>query len=371
MGSTGTTVSSKRDKMRAALRAAGLLLLALVPAILLLLWNKPSVKTVRFDLACERFQIPVPLTINLNHPPTQLQQVVLSGFGGQVSNVLSVSLNNAKPQLVPQSKFNLFRSVDPNETAPYLKEVPTDALGKMEIAAEPGVVFSSLTVQEGEPYLQIKSMRQGDTHFTMQSKAAQLDGERYAIPELFPSKALVEDVSMRVVGAPPGVGIDLVSGPAQKRPFDANLTFRKSDSELSLIDVDPDNPIPLGMVELQFHGVLNPDLRIEGKGAVGVVSGHNVDLRVHAESGKLLALGIVSSADKKILPAVHVRGELEARSLEQDGRELLPTLIEDILDKPYAERSAWLVCLGFLALLTFKMVDRALDVLLKLLLPEE
>ena len=69
-------------------------------------------------------------------------------------------------------------------------------------------------------------------------------------------------------------------------------------------------------------------------------------------------------------PALHFHGEVEAVSLRQDGHELLPSLVEDILDKPYTERSFLLVFLGFVALLIFKVVERALDVLIKLLLED-
>ncbi len=165
--------------------------------------------------------------------------------------------------------------------------------------------------------------------------------------------------------------VDVASGPPQKTAFDVTLTFRPSARELELLNFNFDDTHPTGKLALNFHGALNPDLRIDGKSATGVVTGHPVNLEIDAKSGKTLSLTLVNAAEKKMSPAMHFHGEVEAASLRQDGHELLPSLVEDILDKPYTERSFLLVFLGFLALLIFKVVERALDVLIKLLLPED
>ncbi len=135
-------------KWKTALRAGVYLLAALVPAVGLLWWNTPSAKTLEFDFVCDRFQVPMPITLNLNHAPTQLQQVVLSGFYGQVTRVATVSEVGSKPVAVPQGKLTLGRNTDP--TPPYLTEVPTEGLGKMEMSAQAGVILSSLAAP-GEP----------------------------------------------------------------------------------------------------------------------------------------------------------------------------------------------------------------------------
>lgn len=354
-------------KRKTALKAGAYLVLALVPAVVLLRWNRPATKTLEFDFVCDSFQAPMPITLNLNHAPTQLQQVVLSGFDGQVTRVASVSSEGSKPVPVPQGKLTLGRSTDP--TPPYMTEVPTEGLGKMEMSAQAGVILSSLS-SPGEPRtLNIKSARQGDTSFHLESRAAQMEFERYTVPELFPSKA-PDSFTGQVSSGTSLIVVDVASGPPQKTAFDATVTFRQSQRELELLNLSAENSQPIGRLALEFHGVLNPDLRIDGKSATGVVTGHPIDLEIDAKSGKWFTLTIVNGAEKKMSPALHFHGEVEAASVRQGGHELLPSLVEDILDKPYTERSFLLVFLGFLALLIFKVVERALDVLIKLLLED-
>jgi hypothetical protein len=354
-------------KRKTALRAVAYLAAALVPAFALLQWNRPSAKKLEFDFVCDRFQVPMPVALNLNHAPTQMQQVVLSGFDGQVTGVASVSADGSKPVAVPQGKLTLGRTADP--TAPYLKNVPMDGLGKMEMRGQKGVILSSFASPGEPPHLEIKSARQGDTRFQLESRAAQMDFERYAVPELFPAKT-PDSFSRQVFGGSSLIVADLASGPPQKTAFDASVIFRQSGRELELLSLTAENAQPMGELALPFHGVLNPDLRIDGKSAAGVVTGHAVNLDIDVKSCSSLSLTLVNAADKKMSPALHFHGEVEAVSLRQDGHELLPSLVEDILDKPYTERSLLLVCLGFLALLIFKVVERALDVLIKLLLED-
>jgi len=354
-------------KWKTALRAGAYLVAALVPAVILLQWNRPSVKTLEFDFVCDRFAVPMPITLNLNHAPTQLQQVVLSGFDGQITGVASVAAEGSKPTPVPGGKLTLGRSTDP--TPPYLTEVPTEGLGGMELKAQARVVLSSLAGPGELPSLNIKSVKQGDTRFQLESRAAQIEFERYTVPELLPLKA-PDSFARQVFGGSSLIVVDVVSGPPQKTAFDATITFRQSTKELELLNLKADNGQPIGKMALEFIGVVNPDLRIDGKSATGVVTGHPVNLQMDTESGKSLTLNLVNAADKKMSPALHFHGEVEAASLRQDRHELLPSLVEDILDKPYTERSLLLVCLGFLALLIFKVVDRALDVLIKLLLED-
>jgi hypothetical protein len=61
---------------------------------------------------------------------------------------------------------------------------------------------------------------------------------------------------------------------------------------------------------------------------------------------------------------------LEAASVQQDGHELLPTLVSEVMDLSYAERGAVLIILGFALFVAFKVVDRALSVLLEYYFPK-
>jgi len=374
MGSPAPQGTQPSKRWWPKILAAGVLLLALTSAYVLLQKNQPSVKRVDFDIVCERFVVPVALALNLNTPPSQMKRGVFFGFDGSVLNATSVRVNGRPLRPMTGASFSLTRSSDPNDTAPYLDDTPKEGLGKMQLELGSGAVLASVASPGNDPYLELKSAAPGDLHFTLQSKAAQLECERYGIREIFGTNTFVPAFSLALAGEPPGVGLDLRSVPSRGRTLDARITFagigsNSPDGELTLY-AGSDHPLSVGHTELRTFGALNPDLRVEGKSATGVIATRRVDLRMRAESGQLSALGIVGDPDRRNTPALRVRGSLLARSVEQDGHELLPTFVEDVLEQPYPERSRWLLLLGVGALLAFKLVDRALNIVLKVILPE-
>jgi hypothetical protein len=128
-------------------------------------------------------------------------------------------------------------------------------------------------------------------------------------------------------------------------------------------------------VSLQLHGCVNPDLRIGDKvgdkSATGVIADRRTNLKIEAIAGTIDAIGIVGGVEKNDdSPRLRVRGLTQASSLEQDGHELLPTLVGEVMDLPYTQRGAALIALGFVLFLTFKVVDRTLGVLLEYFFPK-
>jgi hypothetical protein len=115
---------------------------------------------------------------------------------------------------------------------------------------------------------------------------------------------------------------------------------------------------------------VNPDLRIEDKSATGVIADRRTDLKIEAIAGTIDGIGVVSGAEKNDTPRLRVRGQTRASSLEQDGHELLPTLVGEVMDLPYTQRGVALIVLGFLLFLAFKVVDRTLGVLLEYFFPK-
>ena len=85
--------------------------------------------------------------------------------------------------------------------------------------------------------------------------------------------------------------------------------------------------------------------------------------------GHIISVSVIPGTAEKGAPALEVNGEAEVESLLQNGHELLPSRVQELLDQPYGKRTAWFVFLGFVAFVMFKVVDRAFEVLLKLVLP--
>ena len=122
-----------------------------------------------------------------------------------------------------------------------------------------------------------------------------------------------------------------------------------------------------------MRGCINPDLRVEDKNATGVIADRSTDLEIHEASGAqgtIEEIAVTGAGEKSDAPRLRVRGRVEASSVQQDGHELLPTLVSEVMDLPYAERGVALIVLGFLLFLVFKIVDRALSVLLEYIFPK-
>jgi hypothetical protein len=60
----------------------------------------------------------------------------------------------------------------------------------------------------------------------------------------------------------------------------------------------------------------------------------------------------------------------QARSIRQAGREILPSWLEDVSEDWWTKRGSWLVAGGLVLLIFRKLIDRALDVLVKKFLAE-
>jgi hypothetical protein len=115
---------------------------------------------------------------------------------------------------------------------------------------------------------------------------------------------------------------------------------------------------------------VNPDLRIGDKSATGVIADRKTDLKIEAIAGTIDKIGVIIGTEKNDVPRLRVQGETRASSLQQDEHELLPTLVDEVMDLSYTERGVALIVLGFVLFLAFKVVDRTLGVLLEYLFPK-
>lgn len=353
-------------------RAVAVLIVVAIGIPFVLWWNRPSVKTVAFDILCERFIVPAAANIQLNQADSQIDFVSFVGFEGSVTHAAYVDISSKamKPKRLDIHALTLGRSKSADEPPPYLELVPQGAFGEMELKASRGVMLASSAAPGKQPWLNVQSASVGDVGFVLQSERASLKLNRYAIPEISPSANSIENLAINIDGQPPGILVELKSGTPTEAPFHALVTFSKKDGEIDLLTSGSGRAVSFEENQLQFSGALKPHLSLDGKSVPGVISDNKVDLRMASKSGRITGLGILSDSETKNGPTLHVRGEVEARSVLQDGHELLPTLVGEVLDKSYPERSAVLVLLGLALYIVFKFVDRALDLLLKLFLPE-
>lgn len=374
------------NQKRAVWKALWRLIIVAVFLVLALWYNKPLAKDLTFDIVCQGFVTPVPLTLKLHHGPTDIRSVTANGFDGAVSNAASVRFAQDSQKLlsVLPREFTLARSPDQHQTPPHLELTLDGAVGKMELRADAGAILRSSGVPGQPPTLSVESVRKGDVRFLLVSETAALNGNRYLIPELVPGGSLVNSFKAATVGAFPGVAVELSSGsspsvdPDSRPPAkpSANVTLNSNPGQLPLLPEAVRKPdevrLPSGSspTNLVFTGVVNPDLRLKEKTVSGVMQDRKVNLKIQADAGSIETISIDGSPEKRHAPTLNVKGSVRAGSLRQDGHELLPTVVEEVLSEPYAGRSPLLVLLGFAAFGLLKTVDQAFSVLLENYLPK-
>lgn len=337
---------------------AGITLLAAAAVIgLALWWNAPSNKRVEFLVLCERLVLPMAVTLNLNEAATQIAEVTLFGFDGSVSHLAREDVTSAEPRTTHHVETVTFAQA-PHQPPPYLKMVPSGALGTATLQLDPGV---GLTVSGR--VLRVESRKQGDARLVIQSDRAAFEGARYSIGEVAPGVGSLADFSLLATGRPPGLLATMQPMAPSGAEVRADIAFVETGDEIVL--VDRDTAVPLAPSTVQLVGAVNPGLRLDGKGVSELVADQPLDLAFDVESGMIERLALVFDATEHGKQGLRVSGSVSATSVRQDDREILPTWIEETLATSSWERSIWFVVLGVAAFTLFKFVDHAIGVLLK------
>ncbi len=367
-----------RDQKNALWRSTLALLAVVAVLFLLLRLNKPRAKPVRFDAVCGGFVAPIELPLKLHAGGGEVQEVMADGFDATIGNVESVTLvvdGSSLGELKGQ-RFKLERNADVNQTPSRLDVTPSGGLGRAELQVGRGGLISSLGSADARPWVRVESAEGAEVQTVLVSAMSALKGNRYGVsgiasPRL--PKRTVESLEASVKGAVPGAMVSLdsrVPGVAVRVWFRPDMEgvplFQRGIAGQSRTELSEGE---VGTVQLVLKGCVNPDLRIEERSATGVIGDHKTDLTMDAISGAIDEISITGGAEKMDAPRLRVRGMVQVSSMQQDERELLPTLVGEVMDLPYAQRGVALILLGFVLFLAFKVVDRTLGVLLEYFFP--
>jgi hypothetical protein len=344
---------------------------AILVAAVALFWgaslkNKPSRKAVDFDVVCETFLSPAFLSLNLKQDPTELVSLTAYDFYGSLSDASTIRFakDNQKQTPLHSSALHLQAEEDMHNALSYLEVARQGLIGNsIPLNIDAGVALSSAGRPEEAPTLTLVSKKRNDVELKMSSGQINVKaGNRYTIPEVQPKQ--IEAFSAELQGKDL-VSLRLLSG---DRPnTKATLRFTMSKRDLPLLT----SPVSVQNVSLSFDRAVNPYIRLDNKPAQGITSDRKTDIVIECESVTVNTIAIVGDPEKRGAPTLRVTGTGRAKSVRQDGDELMPTRLHEILDEPLAERTRWLILLGGLAAVLLKAVDHALDILLDWAFPKE
>jgi hypothetical protein len=330
-------------------------------------FNAPSSKDLTFDVVCESFLSPGYLALNLKQDPTEL--VSLTGYDlyGSISGASSIRFarNDQKPASLSASTLTLQAEANKNRLRSYLSLSRKKTIGGIALNVDPHVLLSSAGSPGEAPVLALASRAKNDVNLTMGSKQTSVEGARYTIPEV--QNGQLEEFQATLEGKDL-MYLQLRSGdrPPDPSGTPARLTFKTYLGDLPLLK----SPEPLQNVSLSISRAFNPYLRLDNKSAEGVTSDRKADLVIECENATLESIAIVGNPETRDAATLRVKGSCRARSLRQEGNELLPTRLREILDKPVAERTGWLILLGAIAAVLLKAADHALGILLEWAIPK-
>ena len=330
--------------------------------------NAPSSKDVAFDVVCESFVSPGYLTLHLKQDPTT-ELASVSGYDlyGSISGASSISFarDHEKAVSLRSSMLTLRADEDENHLRSYLNLARQGTIGGIALDVEPGVVLSSAGSPGEAPALALVSRARNDVKLTMSSKQISVDGGRYTIPEV--QREQIESFQATLEGKDL-LSVQLRSGdrPPDRGGSPVRLAFKTYQGSLPLLN----SPKTLQRVSFTFDRALNPYLQVEKKSAEGVTSDRKTDLVIECESATVDSIAIVGDPEKREAATLRIKGSGRARSMRQDGNQLLPTRLHEILDKPVAERTGWLILLCGLAAVLLKAADHALGILLDWAIPK-
>jgi hypothetical protein len=358
MSGTGAPASPPK---RAAIVLAGLLCLGL--GLWALLSTRSPAKMVDADFTCEELELPAAVQLNLNFGRTQLRTTRLWGFEGTVANV-GQSAGTAGKHTAAGGRLS-FEPLQA-EPAPFIEMVPDGAFGAMSIEAGAGAVLKPADIRDGGVCLQFLVPAGIGANLHVNSDSIHLRATRY---NLAPA-GIGQDVPVTLTSMSPTQPLlaEFRSAPPQAGPDQAQLCFQKVENEIALVEPGKTKPIDVGD-EVKFGGVLNPSIKIEGyRDLPARAADRKTDLVI---AGKGLRLtGLFLSRAEHGRSAMRITAAGVARSIRQGGREILPSWLEDISEEWWTKRGLWLVVAGLVLVIFRKLIDRALDILLKKLLPE-
>jgi hypothetical protein len=335
--------------------------------LVVLVRNRPAAKTVQFDTVCTQFDATVSLALNLNGV-AQLSSAKIHGFEASVRNVQSATPLSVLRNQQGQKGRSLTLSSRPEEASPDATLTPGGGFGRMTVDVSPHVILSSPTT--APPVLTLTSKASRDIDVLLQSERLDLKEDLYQIPEIFGPSRSPDRLAMSLAGPLPGVVLEAYSGQPGRSPVRIDLTFVPTRDVLPLIAPSESNTgIALRDAELEMLGTTKAGIEIEGKRPSDLITDQKTNIVIRSRTGQISEISLIAAEGANGAPGLEVHGTAEAESVKQDDHELLPTFVHEILDKPYDERTYWLIALGFIAFFLFKVVDRAFEILLKTILP--
>ena len=347
----------------------GILAGAAVLAVVAIALNRPTAKTVRFDIVCESLLLPdaapsSPLQLSLRQAPTELQSFAAYGFDATAAPAAQSQFAAADQPLANIAPHALAFTAETRPDYPnsYLEVTRHGTIGKLTADLGPGVQLSSIATPDHVPTLTLASHQAKDVVLTLASSQISIDrGVRYAIPQL--AKEQLDDFHLALRDPLPVLFI----AESRDRPRTTiALRFRPSATDLPLLD----RPEQWRRSSITFTRARNPEILIDGKKAEDTIQDRSADLVLRFRDLTVDSLAIAAAPRETGAAMLRITGQAETSSLLQQQNQLMPTILDEILGEKVSDRTLWIIGLAILAAIVFRLVDHAFGIILDHYIPK-
>jgi hypothetical protein len=345
-------------------------------AVAIVVLNTPAPKALEIDVACQAFQSPGEIVFPIS--AERLRRVHLRGCDGRLERAARLDVDGVSEGGVYESTNppTLTFRADPDlpvSSLPSLSLQVEGNPGPMTLRIGPGVLVRGSRPTKESLSLDFQSKRAGDLGIELEMDAVKVEANRFAISELRKVAAFAEEDSFNI-DASGGTGMvrcrfqSLKPPPGSKSA--ATLDFSGGAAGISLIQPDEGEPgLTVNEKTILLSGKIDGEIRLENE-APREVKGADTDLRIAARQFDIRSITVEAPEEPRQPATLRVRGRGQATSVKRSNQEFVPTMLEEILNKPPAQKGLFGLLAGFCALAATVFANRALALLANLLLPD-
>lgn len=348
--------------------SAGLVAILATSSLIVLILNRPNSRQAVVSISCDAIRLPQPIVFSLE----ELRQLHVRSYGADMTRIRDLILSHDSTterysrvtSLGIQSRQSLSAGSLLVEPHPAFGDFTCAIPANNEIRAQAprsGKQLALQVVSEGaEPAL---FDLQADVLMIREANRVKLTGLQLRKGSDIPYFSLIATnrrglVRLRL-SPEPSNGKGKPSATAFFQPGSFDITLIRQ-----VLTLTPNRQIML-------YGCKSPRLKLDGQDPTLLTKDVSSDLVVTPKQFTVNTLSLRTDQASGKHGVIVIEGRGVVDSVRQDGRELVPTALQDILNKSPSEKGLYALFAAFLVLAGTTFMNRCLAILAAIAFPDE
>lgn len=316
-------------------------------------------KQVKFEASCETLPIPEPLTVDLVNPGTTvLAAAEAIAFNGDAHGAAILFDPSGKDHLAPvrSRAFQLEANLLADQSRSGLRIGQfKDPFGQMRLDLSPPALLQSTGSPGQAPKLVIGDVLPDRAKLTISAMQMDIGGNDYLVSGLAKQNARYKDFSAQLQNG----GLILQPGPQPHA--EVTLTFQRNSGALLLPIGTPTGATTSQRVRFAFGECVDARVQMDGKNLEGLAPDTRSDYTIISASRPVYELSILGDPKDPQAPTLHVRATALTSSLTQNGRNLVPNVLQEAYADPLATRNLWGLLLAAVLAVILEVLRRSVN----------